>query len=422
MVWSTPACVLAEPVTAFGLTEVQPRQGLPNVLRKLKAGEEVHVAYLGGSITAAPGWRVLSLDWLKSQYPQAKLSEINAAISGTPSSFGALRLEREVLKQKPDLLFVEFAVNDGGSNPTQTRRAMEGIVRQTWRSFPQTDICFVYTLGDFDLPVLKSGKLQVSAMNMEQVAAHYGIPSIHFGIEVARLHEAGKLIFTAPLPKTDEEKKALGDKIVFAGDAVHPHVATGHPLYLAAIQRSWPSIVEASKGGDHMLTEPMDPLAWEKGHLIPFAEVGRGGDWKQLPPGAPPLKSAGTAGARMWTSGKAGSAIHFKFKGRLFGLYALKGPDAGKFKVTVDDQAPVEAAQFDSYCTSDRWRISPWMYPAELPDTEHRVTIELLGTTPDKEAILKPKNGAITSAEQREATNLHVCDIMILGDFLPEVP
>ena len=56
------------------------RGGLPNVLAKWKTGKEVRIGYLGGSITAAPGWRVKSLKWLQEQYPAAKISEINAAI------------------------------------------------------------------------------------------------------------------------------------------------------------------------------------------------------------------------------------------------------------------------------------------------------------------------------------------------------
>ncbi|MCX5685484.1 MAG: hypothetical protein NT049_17645 [Planctomycetota bacterium] len=63
--------------------ECRPREGLPNVLAKLAAGEEVRIGYLGGSITAQAGWRVKTLKWFQEQYPKAKVSEINAAIGGT---------------------------------------------------------------------------------------------------------------------------------------------------------------------------------------------------------------------------------------------------------------------------------------------------------------------------------------------------
>ena len=42
--------------------ECRERSGLPNVLSKLKAGAEVRIAYLGGSITAQ--------EWLAAEDPQ----------------------------------------------------------------------------------------------------------------------------------------------------------------------------------------------------------------------------------------------------------------------------------------------------------------------------------------------------------------
>ena len=41
--------------------ECNPRAGLPNFYAKLKAGGEVRIAYLGGSITAQEGWRPKTL-------------------------------------------------------------------------------------------------------------------------------------------------------------------------------------------------------------------------------------------------------------------------------------------------------------------------------------------------------------------------
>jgi hypothetical protein len=105
---------------------------LPNFLAKAKtAGAEVKVGYLGGSITAQQGWRVKTLAHFQKTWPQAKFSEINAAIGGTGSDLGVFRVKQDVLDQRPDLLFVEFAVNDGGAAPGQIQRCMEGIVRQT---------------------------------------------------------------------------------------------------------------------------------------------------------------------------------------------------------------------------------------------------------------------------------------------------
>ena len=56
---------------SFGITESNPnknsfneltiRGGLPNFFSKALIGDSIKVAYLGGSITAQNGWRVLSL-------------------------------------------------------------------------------------------------------------------------------------------------------------------------------------------------------------------------------------------------------------------------------------------------------------------------------------------------------------------------
>ncbi len=81
------------------------------------------------------------------------------------------------------------------------------------------------------LDSLKAGELPASQSAMEKIADHYRIPSINFGVEVARLEQAGRLVFQGAQPKTDAEKAALGDRILFSPDAVHPYPETGHALY-----------------------------------------------------------------------------------------------------------------------------------------------------------------------------------------------
>ena len=107
-----PVHVAAEAFSLCDSQELQSRQGLPNVFAKLQAGQEVCIAYLGGSITAQPGWRVKTTAWLKERFPESKITEIDAALGGTGSELGVFRIDRQVIPYEPDLLFVEFAVND----------------------------------------------------------------------------------------------------------------------------------------------------------------------------------------------------------------------------------------------------------------------------------------------------------------------
>lgn len=116
--------------------ECRERGGLPNLFAKLQSPGSVRIAYLGGSITAQDGWRPKTLNWFRTNFPTARVEEINAAIGGTGSDLGVFRLRHDVLEHKPDLLFIEFAVNDSGAPPAQIHRCMEGIVRQTWKNDP----------------------------------------------------------------------------------------------------------------------------------------------------------------------------------------------------------------------------------------------------------------------------------------------
>src|SRR5438309_8062966 len=105
--------------------ECRERSGLPNVLSKLKASADVRIAYLGGSITAQDGWRPKTLNWFRQEFPKARVMEINAAIGGTGSDLGVFRLQHDVLEHQPDLLFIEFALNDDEAQLHQIYRFIE---------------------------------------------------------------------------------------------------------------------------------------------------------------------------------------------------------------------------------------------------------------------------------------------------------
>lgn len=399
--------------------ECHSRAGLPNFLHKVvQPGAELKVGYFGGSITAQTGWRVKTLAHFKKTWPEAKLSEINAAIGGTGSDLGVFRLQQDMLSQKPDLLFVEFAVNDGGAQPEQIIRCMEGIVRQTWRALPECDICFVYTLTESLAPDLMKGSFQRSASAMEKVADHYGIPTIHMGMEVAKLAKEGKLLWKAKLPKTDEEKKTVGDKFVFAPDSVHPHVETGHELYLQAITRSWPAITKASgKPAAHTLAAPLNENNYEKAKLLPITAA-------KLSSGITAVDVKTDDFGKRWanrlpnlhTGSKPGEMITFKFKGVRCAIYDLVGPDCGQVSVTLDDQPAKVVPRFDAYCTYHR--LGSMIIGDGLPDAVHTVKIEIHPDQPDKAAILAKNGNKIDKPERFDGTKIFPGAILLVGEIV----
>lgn len=399
--------------------ECRPRGGLPNFLAKANTpGAEVKIGYLGGSITAQPGWRPKTLAYFQKTYPQAKFSEIHAAIGGTGSDLGVFRLKQDVLDHKPDLLFVEFAVNDGGAAPEQILRCMEGIVRQTWEALPECDLCFVYTLTQALAPAMLEGKFQRSASAMEKIADHYNIPTIHLAMEVAKLAKEGKLVWKAPLPKTEAEKKALEGKFVFAPDSVHPYPETGHELYLAAIVRSMVPIKTAAKSpAAHDVGGPLIATNYEKAKLLPISDAA-------LSPGFTLLDPRTDAFGKRWANRmttlhkgtKPGETITFKFKGTRCSIYDIVGPDCGQVIVTLDDKPARIVPRFDAYCTYPR--LSMFVIGSELADALHTVKIEIHPQQPDKAAILAKNGNKIDKPERFDGTAFYPGAILLVGEIV----
>ena len=375
------------------------RGGLPNFFAKLETGGALKVAYLGGSITAQDGWRVKSLAFLNKSYPKTKCSEINAAIGGTGSNLGVLRIDHDVLSQKPDLLFVEFAVNDGGTAPNEIVKAMEGIVRKTWSWYPECDICFVYTFTDGSLNELKSGVLNRSAATMELVADHYGIPTIHMGIEAVRLEKEGKLVMKAANAKMDRvsgnelnqtSKALVGDdgKIPFSKDGVHPYTNTGHQLYEEAIERALPLIKAASINPPAVhsnLPKPMAADNYSKTAMLPMDSACMQGPWTKLPTDNGMGKRYSKWIDSLWQA-KPGASLSFKVKGSFVKIYDLRGPDCGKIEITVDGKTTT-ATQIDGYCTYHRLGIAEIASGLD-PKIVHSVSIKVLSESFDKRKIL----------------------------------
>ncbi len=398
------------------LVECNARGGVPNFIAKLQAKKNVKIAYLGGSITAAPGWRVQSRQWFEKQYPNAHVDEIPAAIGGTGSDLGVFRLQNDVLHHQPDLLFVEFAVNDGGAAPEQIHRAMEGIVRQTWRAHDDIDICFVYTVSEPVMGNLRAGKMQRSASATEELADHYDIPSIHFGVQVVELEKAGELVFKAAKPDNILEAKPM----VFSTDGVHPHVETGHTVYTETIARSWPAIQNASgKPHAHEVPEPLRTDNWEQACQIAITPDMLIGNWEELPIDNTLMKRFSRNMPQLYQAVEPGAALEFAFEGTAAAVFDLLGPDGGQVSVQLDDRGPEIRNRIDAYCTYHR--MSKLSIATQLPQQRHTVRITLTPAQLDKRNILFEHNRTDFDqhTDKYDAHTWYAGSLLIIGQIVP---
>ena len=116
---------------------------LKNVIARARAGEEITIATIGGSITEGAGARRYQDSWayltaarfgrLFGTNGGKNVKLVNAGVGGTPSTFGLMRYQRDVVERVtdpdglPDIVIIEFSVNDWGE-PTG-HRCFEALVR-----------------------------------------------------------------------------------------------------------------------------------------------------------------------------------------------------------------------------------------------------------------------------------------------------
>lgn len=136
---------------------------LKRVLDKAAGGEDVTLSFIGGSITQGAGAipinekcyaRVFYEDFAKRYMKGGECTFVKAGVGGTPSELGMIRFERDVLRdgsKEPDLVVIEFAVNDEGDETQGV--CYESLVRKAlslpWK--PAVVLLFAVFSNDWNL-------------------------------------------------------------------------------------------------------------------------------------------------------------------------------------------------------------------------------------------------------------------------------
>jgi lysophospholipase L1-like esterase len=160
--------------------------------KKVRDKKPVVISYIGGSITQGTGASQYSSNyyWISSQKLKKKIEECgsslkiyNAAIGGTSSTYGAYRIGAHVLIYEPDLLIIEFSVNDAGNKKAPD--GMESMVRQALNVNPEMGIIFLYTsCGKYQKKYYSKGKLPPAVEQHHRIAQHYGILEVLTGLRI----------------------------------------------------------------------------------------------------------------------------------------------------------------------------------------------------------------------------------------------
>ena len=163
-------------------------------LEKIKKGEKVTLAALGGSVTegAGPekftdGYAFQFFRALKAAYAPGNGENVvfdGAGLSGTPSQLGIVRYKQDVvdvLGGNPDILIIEFAVNDAGDD--FSARGFEALVRDALSASPETAVIALYSAATYGN----------TAAQKKPIANHYQIPQVDILPVVKKGISSGKV-------------------------------------------------------------------------------------------------------------------------------------------------------------------------------------------------------------------------------------
>ena len=221
--------------------------------QKILNGDSIVVVYLGGSITEGAmtlpvkgtnmyneaydltgntdpnlySWRALTFKNLQTLFPTGKFKMIHAAVGSTHSELATYRLDDNVLsKNTPDLVFIEFAVNDankGGLLPEadlSIYRTMSFLVKRIEAKNPKVALF---------IPVSTNRSIRLTLVPVPSMKCH-----LQFANEMRiPFQDLTKSFYVDPLPS------GITTTNVFEGpedlgNNLHPS-PKGHSAYAAAV-------------------------------------------------------------------------------------------------------------------------------------------------------------------------------------------
>lgn len=290
------------------------------VFTKLENGEDVTICFLGGSITQGSlssvpetcyAYRVYL--WLKEKFQKAHITYVNAGVGGTTSVFGAARADLDVLSHNPDIVLVEFSVNDECND--YFMESYEGLIRKLLYSDCKPAVAALFNF------FYQDGRS--SERIHSKVTRYYGIPA-------ASMHRA---IYQ------DILSGKIADTTLLSPDGLHPN-DLGHELVAAVVINLFEKIYENCKEEPSEKKAPTTANAFETSRRL---------DNRNFSPGLQGFEtdtSVQSSVSDCFKNGWLGSKLHDRIVFDLQGEYECSAV-AIQYDKTIKRPAPVVAVILD---------------------------------------------------------------------------
>ena len=325
---------------------------LQRVLAKAKRGEPVTVGIIGGSVTQGAGassamtrgYAALFANWWKLTFPKSKLTYVNAAIGGTGSLFGTHRIERDLLGSQPELVIVEFSINDGDTE--QLGQTYEGVMRQILRK-PWAPAVISFTVWG------GAGHIGYPSTWHEKVARHYALPMVSARVAVSPEIQGGQL-----------KLEDLMSDVIHPNDRGHRVLAATLIHYFEKVVAALPEEAKIQAAGP--VPSPILTDRFEQASIVSAMQL-------QVTQAKDYTRYLGK-----WCGGFKDSELTFKFTGAgtvTIGFERSSVKQMAQAEVRVDGGAPVllDAAWGLSFSMEQYLEVA-----SNLPFGEHTVTLKTM--------------------------------------------
>lgn len=341
----------------------QHRLPLQRTRTALKKGI-ITLGFMGGSITdsrAGWNWPEPVIRWFKATYPDVRVKVENGAIGATGSDLAVFRAQETLIEPGCDLVFVEYAVNDGSLDPEVRARSQEGLLRKLLDA-PGRDVVLVYTFAQDFYADMMADRVPPTIAGLERLGTHYGLGSVWMSLYALREVMAGMMRWEEWLP-----------------DGLHPQ-ARGSLSYgqsvIAFLQEELAGnrqIPQPSMG----LPEPLNPRHWGGAVTLPLEQVRASGPWTLRRWYNCPFIPY------VWDTAAVGAGLAFEFNGRGLALGFDFGNQSAEFRYRLDggDWRQTARERFDWAGLTGWFRLQH--IADDLPDGDHSFEMQVVhGNTP----------------------------------------
>lgn len=336
---------------------------LKNVFKRAINGDNLTIAFIGGSITQGclssvheTCYAYLTYKWWETTFPNANLKYLNAGIGGTTSHLGVGRVEEDVLSYEPDFVIVEFSVNDESN--TFFEETYEGLIRKVYSSKKKPAVLIVNNVYYHN-----GGNAELFH---NRIGRHYDIPCVSMQSSI--------------FPQV---VKGIIDNRDITPDDLHPN-DNGHAL-VAAVITNFLNKVLIDINNDESEAEYKEPVTLNRYETaVRYRNKDIDAVTSDFEKDLSKQENITDCFKYGWSSTKPCSKLVFEIEGSEIAVQYRKSM-SGKSctaKVIIDDDEN-NAVNLDGNFDED-WgdKLELTVIAENLPKTKHKVTI----ITEDKEA------------------------------------